>query len=244
MPVNQPTRAVHRVGLVEDHPLFDAALRALVSPHDDLEWLGCRDTVDGFLAAHPDADVVLLDLRLRDHSTPYDNVRRLEDHGVRVLIHTTGEHPDLLRSAAQAGVTGVVLKTEAPQTVLAAIRCLAQGGTVLNTHWAAAIDGDPDLGAVRLSPRLQRVLARYGDGESVPMIAAGLGLSPETVKGYLKDIRFAYAAAGRPISNRTDFTKRGWEDGWVAWPKHLLWMMSSRWSRRTGTQTSTPAESD
>jgi DNA-binding NarL/FixJ family response regulator len=204
--------------LVEDHPLFAAALQSLIDPIEDLEWLGCCEGVESLLAAHPAVDVVILDLRLGDGSTPYDNVKRLEDFGAKVLVYTNGEHPELLRSAAQAGVTGVVLKTESGAAVVDAVRCVAAGEPVVNTHWAAAIDGDPDLDAVRLPPRLQRVLTRYGDGESVPTIARQLRLSQNTVKGYLKDIRLAYAMAGRPIRSKTDFSTRAREDGWLPFP--------------------------
>jgi DNA-binding NarL/FixJ family response regulator len=204
--------------LVEDHPLFATALQTLIDPVEDLEWLGCCEGVEPLLATHPTVDVVILDLRLGDGSTPYDNVKRLEDFGARVLVYTNGEHPDLLRSAAQAGVTGVVLKKESAAVVIDAIRSVAAGEPVLNTHWAAAIDGDRDLEAVGLSPRLQRVLTRYGDGEGVPTIARELVLKEDTVKGYLKEIRLAYASVGRPIRSKTDVTKRAMEDGWLPYP--------------------------
>lgn len=207
------------VGLIDDHPLVATGLERLLGDVADLGWVGVGRTVDDFAAAHPDVDVAVLDLRLEDGSVPYDNVRRLQDLGAKVLVYTSGEHPELLRSAAGAGAMGVVLKSESEPVIVEAIRSVARGEPVLNTQWAAALDADPNLAAVDLGPQLQRVLTRYGDGESVPTIAKGLSISENTVKDYLRRIRVRYEQAGRPIEGKQDFGKRAMEDGWLPYPR-------------------------
>jgi len=208
-----------RVGLVDDHPLFAIALRQLVSPTPDLEWVGDQPTVEGLLMHCPDVEVAVLDLRLADGTTPYDNVSRLREAGKNVLIYTSGEHPELLRSAARAGVLGMVLKSEPAMTVLDAIRAVARGEPVVTKQWAAAIDGDPHLPAIELTPQLQRVLTQYASGQTAAMIAANLGIGVDTVNDYLKRIRLKYAEAGRPSRSKLELMKRAMEDGFVPIPR-------------------------
>ena len=211
--------AVWRVALIDDHPLFAIALDRLLEPAGDLEWVGASASVDDLLKDHRRVDIAVLDLRLADGTTPHDNVRRLGDNGIKVLVYTSGEHPELLRSAARAGVPGIVLKSESQATILGAIRSVALGQPVVTKEWAAAIDADPDLIAISLSPQLQRVLTRYASGETAGTIAKTLGLSVDTVNDYLQRIRLKYAEAGRPTRSKLDFSKRAMEDGFLPYPR-------------------------
>lgn len=209
---------VCQVGLVDDHPLYARALEQMVAGTDDLRWVGAGTCVDELFEKVAGLDVVILDLRLADGTIPHDNIQRFHDRGVKVLVYTSGEHPELLRSAARAGVLGVVLKSEPEATVLAAIRAAARGEPVVTTEWAAAVDSDPDLDRVDLSPQLQRVLTRWAEGETAAAIARGLGVSTETVNDYKRRIQLKYAEAGRPTYTKQDFLKRAMEDGWLPYP--------------------------
>lgn len=204
-----------RVGHVEDHPVAVGGLADALRGESDLDWVGAANTVEGILQAYPDVDVVVLDLRLPDGSSPRDNVERLHAAGVATLIYTSGEHPDLLRSAARADVLGVVMKDEPVSAVVAAIRAVARGQPVLPTEWAAAIDADPALSAVDLPPQLRKVLTLYAMGSSVPAIAKELHLASSTVTDYLGRIKRKYAEAGRPSPTKTHLVHRAYEDGLI-----------------------------
>lgn len=207
-----------RIALVDDHPLYDLAMRQLIEAATDLQWCGTRPTVSDLLRDLPNVDIAVLDLRLADGTTPYDNVCRLRDAGIRVLVYTSGEHPELLLSAARANALGVVLKSEEPAVVLDAIYAAARDEPVVSTVWASAIDGAPDLDAAKLTPQQQRVLSLYGDGETAAAVARKLGISSETVNDHLKAIRLRYAEAERPIRSRIGFTYRAIEDGFLPLP--------------------------
>ena len=210
--------AGYRVGMVDDHQSPVWGIERVVSGCGDLEWVGWAESVTQLLSAVPDIDVAVLDLRLADGSSPQENVQRLHAAAVRVLVYTSGEYPELLRSAARAGVLGVVLKSAPQEQIVAAIRAVGRGEAALDTEWAAAIDGDPDLDAVALSPQLQRVLALYASGETSVRVAQQLGVQVDTVHEYLKRIREKYADAGRPARSKLDLFKRAVEDGWLPMP--------------------------
>ncbi|ONM47803.1 response regulator transcription factor [Nocardia donostiensis] len=218
-------RTPRLVGLVEDHESVAIGLAAMLAPQPDLELVATAGTVaellaDPACAEHgPGLDLVVLDLRLADGSAPEDNVRALRDRGIEVLVFTGADNAFLVRSAARAGVLGVVRKSEDVATVVAAVRRAASGEQVVTTDWAAAIDGDPQLSSVGLSPRQEEVLTLYASGEKASRVARLTGLSEQTVNDYLGRIRQKYADAGRPAPTKTDLYKRAVEDGWLPVPE-------------------------
>ncbi|MDL9936664.1 LuxR C-terminal-related transcriptional regulator [Gordonia sp. ABSL1-1] len=206
-----------RVGMVDDHRSPIWGIERVLEPVADIDLVCAAPTVAEVLAGGR-LDVVLLDLRLDDGTTPRENVTTLTEHGIATVVYTSGEDPSLLRSAARAGVLGIVLKSADEAVIIDSIRAASQGRAVLTTEWAAAIDGDPDLYTVDLSPQLQKVLALYASGETSARVGEALGVSAETVNEYLKRIRQKYAAAGRPTRTKLDLFKRAVEDGWLPVP--------------------------
>ncbi len=218
-PTYQGAVRPRRVGLVEDHESVALGLTSMLAPEPDLDLVITAGTVAELLSAAPELDLVVLDLRLADGSAPEDNVRALREGGHEVLVFTGADNPFLVRAAARAGVLGVVRKSEDVQTVVSAVRSAASGEQVVTTDWAAAIDGDPQLPDVGLSPRQQEVLTLYASGEKASRVARMTGLSEQTVNDYLGRIRQKYADAGRPAPTKTDLYKRAVEDGWLPVPE-------------------------
>lgn len=207
-----------RIGMVDDHKAPVWGIERILEDHDDMELVASATTVADLLAQDVDLDVVILDLRLGDGTSPRENVAQLAERGIGTVVYTSGEHPDLLRSAARAGTLGVVLKSASEEEIVAAVRSGGRGEEVLTTEWAAAIDGDPNLDAVDLSPQLQRVLTLYASGGTAISVGEELGVAPDTVNEYLKRIRQKYANAGRPTRTKLDLFKRAVEDGWLPMP--------------------------
>lgn len=213
------TPVTRRIGLVEDHESVAIGLSTMLSREPDLEVIAMASTVADLLRQTSDLDLVVLDLRLADGSSPEDNVRTVRARDIEVLIFTGAENPFLVRSAARAGVLGVVRKSEDASTVVESVRRAASGALVVTTDWAAAIDGDPMLSDVGLSPRQEEVLTLYASGEKASRVARMTGLSEQTVNDYLVRIRQKYSDAGRPAPTKTDLYKRAVEDGWLPAPE-------------------------
>ncbi|GAA3949278.1 response regulator transcription factor [Gordonia caeni] len=208
-----------RIGVVEDHESMVLGVRAMLDDHPGLSLTASSDTVAGLLAQDPQLDLVLLDLRLADGSSPTANIDALHAAGHAVLVYTGAENPYLVRLAAKVGVLGIVRKSAPVERVVQAIAAAADGNPVITTEWAAAIDGDPDLDAVDLSPRQQEVLSLYASGESADRVARLTGLSTETVNDYVGRIRAKYAAVGRPAGTKVDLYRRALEDGLLPIPE-------------------------
>lgn len=201
-----------RIALVEDHSLIALGFRDLIASASDLELAGMVETVDA-LQPLGRLDLVVLDLRLADGSSPQQNVTAIHRLGAQVLIYTGAEDRRLIQSAARSGALGLIRKSVDPDVLLDSVRTAAQGREVFGTDWAAAIDADEGLADARLSAREQEILGLYASGETAVNVAAMTGLARETVSDYVSRIRRKYAEAGRPAQTRVDLYKRAVEDG-------------------------------
>ncbi len=207
------------IALVEDHALISYGFRDLVATAPDLALAGMVGTVEELAELKGPLDLVVLDLRLNDGSSPEDNVAAITAMGANVLIYTGAEDRRLIQQAARSGALGLIRKSADPAVLLEAVRTAASGGEVFGTDWAAAIDADADLADARLSPREREILGLYASGETAVSVAQRTHLSRETIADYITRIRKKYAAAGRPAQSRVDLFRRALEDGLLEGPE-------------------------
>jgi DNA-binding NarL/FixJ family response regulator len=211
--------APRTIALVEDHALIALGFRDLVASAPDLRLVGMVATVEELGAITEPIDLVVLDLRLNDGTSPADNVAAVHHRGSQVLIYTGAEDRRLIQQAARSGALGLIRKSAEPEVLLDAIRTAASGREVFGADWAAAIDSDDELQDARLSPREQEVLSLYASGETAVSVAQRTGLARETVADYVTRIRKKYAEAGRPAHSRVDLFRRALEDGLLEAPE-------------------------
>jgi DNA-binding NarL/FixJ family response regulator len=209
----RPVPAPLRIALVEDHKLVALGFADLIAANAKLRLVTCVGTVREIPEEAWPLDLVVLDLRLEDGSSPADNVRAVHAHGAEVLVLTGGENAALARSAAAAGVLGIVRKSEALPTIMEAIVQAAQGQTIPTTEWAAALDADENLTDAGLSDRERQILALYASGEKAQSVAYQTGLSRATVTQYVSRIRAKYSRVGRDAPTKIELNARAREDG-------------------------------
>lgn len=189
-------RAVLRVALLDDHAAVRAGCRrwlelaggvCVTEEHASAEslltaWRG---------AGAPPCDVLVLDLSLRGVSG-LDLLHRLRLRwpALGVLVYSMHESPTTAALCLRLGARGYVTKVSDPERLVAAVRAVADGATLLS----------PDLG--ELAPDAARVPAHHGlsvreidvlnrllAGRSAGEIARGMCLSPKTVANYQSAIR-------------------------------------------------------
>jgi DNA-binding NarL/FixJ family response regulator len=127
-----------RVALVDDQALFRTGIRMLVSSQPDLEFVGeAGDGVEGIrLAASAKPDVILMDIRM-PVMDGIDATQRIIAAGdatgrsPRILVLTTFDLDEAATRAIRAGASGFVLKDADPEFLLAAIRTVHAGTSVI-----------------------------------------------------------------------------------------------------------------
>lgn len=201
-----------RLGAIDDHRLLLRGVAATMETVDDIELVATSGSVAGLLSTGATFDVVLLDLRLADGSTPVENVASLLRHGVGVLVHTLTELPSAARAATRAGAHGILERDVDEATLVDAIRTVARGETVVSSNLAGVLGSEGGQRA-KLSAREMQTLRLYASGMPAKSVARRMGISGGTVATNIKRIKAKYEATGRPAWTRMDLFRRAVEDG-------------------------------
>jgi len=184
-----------RIFLLDDHEIVRRGIRDLIEDEDDLAVVGEAGTAAEALARLDavTADVALLDARLPDGSG-IDVCRRLRERSpdVAVLILTSYDDDEALFAAISAGAAGFLLKQVRGNDLIAAIRRVAAGQSMLDPAVTGAVlerlRNKPRDPLDELSDQERRVFAHLRDGRSNREIAERMTLSEKTVKNYVSTL--------------------------------------------------------
>ncbi len=179
-----------RVLVADDHPVVRAGIVGLIALDPGIEVVGeAADGREAITLAHERSpDVVLMDLRMPSESGIAATARlAAELPAVRVLVLTTYETDDDILGAIEAGASGYLLKAAPQEEIVAGIRAVADGHTVLAPSIAATLVARmrQEQQAPSLSPREIEVLRLVAVGRSNPEIARDLFIGEATVKTHL-----------------------------------------------------------
>ena len=192
-----------RILLVDDQALFREGLATLLGQHAELEIVGvAADGAEALaLAARARPDIVLMDLRMPGMGG-VEATRRLlaAQPTVRVLVLTTFDEDEEVFAAIRAGAAGYLLKASPSEKLVAAIRAVARGESVLEPSVTAKLMNEFARVTTReerrttqpladpLSGRELSVLQALADGMSNKEIAARLGIAEGTVKNHMTNV--------------------------------------------------------
>jgi DNA-binding NarL/FixJ family response regulator len=178
-----------RVMLVDDHPVVREGLRGMLESEPDLTVVGEAGSGEEAVARARvvEADVILMDLRMRDLDGVGATERILaDDPRAKVVVLTTYEtDADILR-AVEAGASGYLLKDASRAELAGAIRAAARGETVLAPSVAGRLVNQVRRPVTQsLSAREVEVLALVAKGLTNADIGRALHISEATVKTHL-----------------------------------------------------------
>jgi DNA-binding NarL/FixJ family response regulator len=190
-----------RVLVVDDHPIVRYGLERLIAGEADL--VVCGEAVDAPSAldalATTSPDVIVVDITL-GATSGIDLIRDIKQRAPAVRVLVVSIHDELLYAerALRAGAVGYVMKHEAVDKMVRAIRTVASGGMFLSedvsnrlvqraTSSAAPLPASP---LEALTDRELHVLQLLGRGLGTRAIAEQLHVSIKTIESYrarLKD---------------------------------------------------------
>ena len=192
-----------RVVLVDDQQMVRAGFRMVIDSQPDLTVVGEAGDGDAAVALlrSTSADVVLMDVRMpgTDGIAATRQVTALPDPP-RVVVLTTFDLDEYVVAAIGAGASGFLLKDAPPEEMLAAVRTVHAGDSVIAAsstrrllqHVAPMLrassgpttQADPRALA-ELTPREREVLVLMAYGATNTEIAGQLFVSEATVKTHV-----------------------------------------------------------
>lgn len=187
------------VALVDDEPLIRAGLVALLNAEEDLEVVGETDDGSGVvdLVRRTGPDVVLMDVRMPhvDGIQATTALLRAREQPPKVIVVTTFENDEHVYDALRAGASGFLLKRTPPDEIVAAIRLVHAGDSLLfpaAIRSLARANPPADTTAARAVDRLTEreaiILSYVARGLSNAEIAGELYLGVETVKTHVSSV--------------------------------------------------------
>lgn len=187
--------ARHRILIVDDHAIVRQGLIGLLNAQPDLEVVAQAGSVDEAVATleRMPVDLAVLDVGVGS-SSGLNLCTRIGERwpDVRVLMLSMFSESAYAERALRAGALGYVMKSEATDKLVAAVRKVLEGGMYFSDRVSriffsrlsrtAAPDGSATLRS--LSDRELEVLRLIGEGMSTAEIAAALNRSVKTVESH------------------------------------------------------------
>jgi DNA-binding NarL/FixJ family response regulator len=196
----KPTENKSSVIVVEDHPVLCDGLKQLINNQQDLACVGVADDISGAkrLVEEREPDLMVLDLRLKGGDTlDFIKTLRVEHPEVKVLILSQYDELIFAERALRAGASGYIMKENATDEVLRAMRKVLAGELYFSERVAAAIvqrtlrekPNDSRAGIERLSDREMQVFQLLGVAYSPREIAEQFQLSRKTIETHCEKIK-------------------------------------------------------
>jgi DNA-binding NarL/FixJ family response regulator len=196
------TNALRQYGIliVDDHPIVRQGLAQLINEEPDLHVCGqAEDAVEAIqMIGKLEPDLVIVDLSLKNTS----GLELIKDIKVRYAslpVLTLSMHDEAIYAerSLRAGARGYIMKHEATDRVVIAIRRVLSGQIYVSEDLAASMVGKlvagtgdrTKLSVERLSDRELEVFRLIGMGYGTREMAEGLHLSQKTIETYRAHIK-------------------------------------------------------
>ena len=180
-----------QIGIVaaDAHPLVQTAICGLVSQQENIKWLGEATSVCQAieLCQSVEPDILLLAPNLADYDPPL-SILRIQSAcpTVKILIFSACTQLASARAALNASADGYVLKTEAVETIVQAIRTINQGVQWMSP--ALCLSEQKAQPMPNLSKREKNVLGLTITGKTDREMGQLLHIHERTVRYYLQQI--------------------------------------------------------
>ena len=227
----QEVQKKSRVVIIEDHPVLSSGLRQLIDNQPDLVCVGVANNVLDAKQLVDDRkpDLAVLDLRLKGgDALDFIKTLRVEHPEIKVLVLSQYDELIFAERALRAGASGYIMKENATDEVLRALRKVLTGDLYFSERVAAAVVQRmlrekpiaPRDGVERLSDREMQVFQLLGASYSPREIAEQFHLSRKTIETHCEKIKHKLnlhnAAELKQFARRWAAENLGPFEPWVA----------------------------
>jgi DNA-binding NarL/FixJ family response regulator len=191
---------VRRIFLVDDHPVTRAGVGALLGQQANFQICGEADSapkaIDLIPKLNPELAIVDISLKTTSGIELIKNLNALS-RDLKVLVLSMHDEFLYAERALRAGAKGYVMKDQAADTLVGAVRRVLSGELhvsekmkerMLNRFVSNKRD-ELTFSMDSLSDREMEVLVHIGNGYSTRQIAAKLNLSVKTIDSYREHLK-------------------------------------------------------
>lgn len=188
-----------RIVIADDHAVMRRGVRSILESQPGWEVVGeastGRDALEQVRKLKP--DVVVLDIGMPELNGLEATRRILKEFPrTEVLILTMHDTEEVTREVLRAGARGVVLKSDADEALVAAVKALRQHKPYLGSHatelvlnrYMKRVGGEVESSLERLTPREREVIQLLSEGKTNKDVAAALGVSVKTAEAHRANI--------------------------------------------------------
>ena len=179
------------VALVDDHRVVTRSLKAYLESFPDMKVVGIAASGEELLERLDEwkPQVILQDLLMPGGMDGIETTGRILKRApaVKVIALTASTDEARMMGVLRAGAVGYIRKDAEPETLLAAVRAVAQGRTYIDPSIGRQILQAPAL-PDDLTPREVEVLRQLALGLANKEIAHALSISEETVKSHVGNV--------------------------------------------------------
>ncbi len=208
--------------IADDHALLRESMRSVVDSQDDMKVVGeaCDGEEAVMMSSHLKPDIAVLDIVMpKLNGIEASKEIKKVSPGTAILILTAYDDVQYVLGLLEAGASGYLLKSARGQDVVAAIRAVRAGESVLHPSiitkllkrgTGAPMGDDKSKGRENLSDREFEVLSLAATGMSNKEIAQRLSVTVRTVKAHLSNI-----FAKMNVASRTEAILMAVREGWL-----------------------------
>ena len=189
-----------KIFVVDDHPIVRQGLGLLINREPDMIVCGAAEEAQSALRAIPglQPDVLMVDISLSGpDGLELVKTIRTRDANLPILVLSMHDESIYAERALRAGANGYIMKQEATEKVLVAIRRILRGDVYLSDRVSSKMLQNYVRGSstarespvADLSDRELEVFRLVGEGHGTRQIAEELHLSVKTVETYQAHIK-------------------------------------------------------
>ncbi|HSR56659.1 MAG TPA: response regulator transcription factor [Candidatus Binataceae bacterium] len=176
-----------RLIIADDHALFRGGLKSLLRRQRDMRVVGEVETADALAeaVASTACDILLLDLQMERWAI--SDIATLASL-TKVIVLTASESTENAVAAMRFGARAFVQKRFAVQTLIEAIRAVADGSVWMPPALQAEIAAQWNSASNQLTPRETEIVRLVAAGQRNAEVAQRLSIAEATVKTHLNKI--------------------------------------------------------
>jgi two-component system response regulator NreC len=180
-----------RVLIADDHTMFRQGLATMLGAMPDIVIIAQtgdgQETLDMIIRTQPDLAIVDISM---PRLTGIEILRevRLREMKTRLVFLTMHTEPELAAEAIESGVSGYLLKENAFEDLVSALRRVINGDIVISPNLYATTPNIKLPPVSELSSREQEILRHIASGLGNKQIADRLRISTRTVEAHRANI--------------------------------------------------------